>query len=209
MSQPAKARKRRENPSQIRSPVLVALGSNQGFRDFDRIGTVRRAVELLEHKGCLLSARSPLYITPAFPKGSGPDFINAAVAIKTDKTPYELMVVLQQIERALGRERGARWGPRSLDLDLLAFGDTILPSSDVFQTWADLPLAKQMQDTPQELILPHPRLQDRAFVLAPLNDIAPEWCHPVLGVTVAQMLAALPQSARDEVKPLANPLKVF
>ncbi len=209
MPQPAKARKRRENPSQIRSTALVALGSNQGFQDFDRIGTVRRALELLENKGCVLTAKSRLYVTPAFPKGAGPDFINAAVAINTDKTPNELMTLLQQVERALGRERGKRWGPRSVDLDLIAFGDSVLPSVNAFQDWVDLPLEAQMQEAPEELILPHPRVQDRAFVLVPLSDIAPRWRHPVFGKTVTEMLEALPQNARDEVKPLVNPQKIF
>lgn len=104
----------------------------------------------------------------------------------------------------MGRTRGVRWGTRTLDLDLIACGDAVLPDLTTYLHWRDLPLEAQMQAAPQELILPHPRMQDRAFVLVPMADIAPDWVHPVLDRSVRQMLAALPAAACAEITPLAD-----
>jgi len=88
--------------------------------------------------------------------------------------------------------RTTRWGERTLDLDLIACGDQILPDSDTQDHWRSLPLGEQKKRTPDQLILPHPRVQDRAFVLVPLLEVAPEWVHPRLGQSVREMLGALP-----------------
>jgi 2-amino-4-hydroxy-6-hydroxymethyldihydropteridine diphosphokinase len=81
-------------------------------------------------------------------------------------------------------------------------GDSVLPNAKVWQHWADLAPDQQSKVAPDQLILPHPRLQDRAFVLVPLADIAPDWRHPMRGQTVLQMLHACPQSEIDAVRPL-------
>ena len=114
-------------------------------------------------------------------------------------TPAQILATLHAVEAALGRQRIARWGERTLDLDLIAVGEQLLPDPATHAQWRTLPLDQQMAEAPSELILPHPRLQDRAFVLVPLADVAPDWCHPVLGHTVTQMLHALPQADRDSV----------
>ncbi len=91
---------------------------------------------------------------------------------------------------------------RTLDLDLLAFGDSVLPDAATQDHWRGLPGADQSRLAPDQLILPHPRMQDRAFVLVPLADIAPDWRHPLLGLTVAQMVSRLPAQDRAALVPI-------
>ena len=149
------------------------------------------------------SARmSRLYQTPAFPPGAGPDFVNGAVAILTQRSAEEILGILHDIEAEAGRTRTLRWGQRVLDLDLIALGGSVRPDKATFDRWRALPLDRQMQEAPRTLILPHPRMQDRSFVLQPLMDVAPDWVHPVLELSVAQMLAARPAEERASVVPL-------
>lgn len=164
---------------------------------------MRSALAALENAGAVIRATSELYRTPAYPAGSGPDFVNAAVAIEADWTPEVALEKLHGIEADFGRARTVRWGPRVLDLDLIGAGDLIRPTRAIVQQWIDLPPELQTARTPDELLLPHPRLQDRAFVLVPLADVAPHWRHPVLGKTVAELLDALPAQARREVVKIA------
>lgn len=98
--------------------------------------------------------------------------------------------------------RTVRWGPRILDLDLLGVSDLILPDAATFAAWMTLSAENQTLKWPDQLILPHPRLQDRAFVLVPLAEIAPDWMHPVLGRTVLEMRDALPTADLDQIVPL-------
>jgi 2-amino-4-hydroxy-6-hydroxymethyldihydropteridine diphosphokinase len=146
-----------------------------------------------------VTARSHLYRTPAFPPGSGPDFANALVQVRTALAPETVLILLHEIEAAYGRVRDQRWGPRSLDLDLIALGDVILPDADTHAGWRALPSEVQGSRVPDRLILPHPRVQDRAFVLIPLRDAVPDWHHPVTGQSVAEMVAALPEADRQSV----------
>lgn len=184
--------------------VLIALGGNlEGQRD-SPIAQVVGAIQMILQARLGVKSISRLWRTPAFPAGSGPDFVNAALACVNDLTPQILLSTLHEIEAEAGRARHKRWGPRVIDLDLLAVGDLVLPDREEFSAWADLPLEAQMERAPEHLILPHPRMQDRGFVLAPLMDIAPDWHHPVLGRTVAQMHAALPPEALAEIVPISR-----
>ena len=101
-----------------------------------------------------------------------------------------------------GRIREKRWGARIIDLDLIYFDELIYPDKNTLQKWIELSPEKQIKSCPSEMILPHPRLQDRAFVLMPLSDINKDWRHPILGISVNDMLALLDPDLLNEIKKL-------
>jgi 2-amino-4-hydroxy-6-hydroxymethyldihydropteridine diphosphokinase len=189
-----------EKLPQFRSVALVALGSNYPVGSVDATETIQLGMEAIQTDLGVIRGKSNLYRTPAFPPGSGPDFVNAAIVLATNLAADDLLEGLHRIETALGRVRRKRWEPRSLDLDLIAFDDLVLPDRQTFFKWADMPLEQQMQAAPEYLILPHPRMADRAFVLLPLLDIAPDWVHPVLHLSVREMADRLPEDRVSEVK---------
>ncbi|HUS55669.1 MAG TPA: 2-amino-4-hydroxy-6-hydroxymethyldihydropteridine diphosphokinase, partial [Thermohalobaculum sp.] len=123
--------------------------------------------------------------------GSGPDYVNGVAVLETGLAPESLLAVLHRAEAELGRERPTRWAPRVCDLDLIAIGDTVLPDRATVERWMALDLGKAQTVTPPHLILPHPRMHERGFVLVPLADVAPDWRHPVTGRRVTEMLATL------------------
>ena len=185
-----------------KNTVLVAMGGNLESETGPPRATLGYALASLRIVTNSLVRKSKYFVTPCFPIGYGPDYVNAAVSFQFQGESHELLAILHRIEANFGRRRTRRWGGRVLDLDLLAFGDKIAPTVKVFEAWRDKPLTEQMSQTPQELILPHPRMQDRAFVLGPLMDVAPDWRHPVSGHTVRQMYNRLPLEERVALKPL-------
>ncbi|MDM8168469.1 2-amino-4-hydroxy-6-hydroxymethyldihydropteridine diphosphokinase [Roseovarius sp.] len=181
---------------------LIALGANLPSAAGAPEVTLRSALQKMAEAGARDVVASRFFATPCFPPGAGPDYVNAAAGLWFGGGPEALLAVMHRIEADFGREREQRWGQRVLDLDLIAAGEAVLPDEAGYRAWLDLPLEEQKRQAPDRLILPHPRLQDRPFVLVPLAEVAPDWRHPVLGRSVAEMVEALPQAARDEVVPL-------
>ncbi len=182
--------------------ALIALGSNLSSAAGGPAETILAALTMLGELGVKPSVVSRLFKTPCFPAGAGPDFVNAAASVMCELSPNDLLTMLHLVESRLGRVRETRWGARTLDVDLLAMGRRIVPDAETFRRWADLPPERQSVGAPDRLILPHPRMQDRAFVLIPLEEVAAGWRHPVFGLTVAEMARNLPKSDREAIKPL-------
>ena len=182
--------------------ALVALGANIPSRFGPPAETLLTALRGMERAALHVEKKSRLFVTPCFPKDTGPDYVNAVAAVCGPPDAHAVLKVLNAMEIEFGRRRDTRWGRRTLDLDLIAFGSAVLPDADTFRAWRDLSPEIQRLRAPDELILPHPRLQERAFVLVPLLEVAPEWVHPVTGLTVSQMHDALPEGEKSAIRAL-------
>ena len=179
---------------------LIALGSNIGLATSRPVDIIKDAIIELSKSGIILKSISRFYETPAYPKGSGPNFVNSVVKAEANYSAHAILQRLHKIEEKFERRRNSRWSARTLDLDLLALEEQVLPSKEVFQYWCDLPLSEQKKKTPSELLLPHPRIQDRAFVLLPLLEIEPNWLHPILNKTALQLYQELPEQTKKNIQ---------
>lgn len=151
--------------------VFVALGSNLG----DRAANLARGLRGLRERGLRITARSSVYETePVGGPAQGP-YLNAVVQAETRLRPQEVLASCLDVEREAGRERGAANAPRTLDLDLLLYGEAVVETGG--------------------LTVPHPRLHERRFVLVPLAEIAPGARHPVLGLSAREMERRCPDTA--------------
>lgn len=170
--------------------VVIALGANQASAIGPPQATLAAALQALEGSDIRIAAVAPWITTPAWPPGNGADYTNGAARLETRLAPLDLLHRLLAVEAALGRVRGARWGARVCDLDLLCYGQLVLPRAPGWRALAALPADVSAVRQP-ELALPHPRLAGRAFALGPLCAVAPGWRHPVLGLSPQAMLDAL------------------
>lgn len=177
-----------------RSKIVIGLGGNLKFQGSPTATSLANAVHALAAEGLVIRSVSRFFSTPCFPAGAGPDYVNAAISVETELAPKQLLARLHRVEALFDRERAQRWGMRTLDADLLAYDQMILPDLAEQGRWLNLPAEDQIKSTPKELILPHPRLQDRAFALVPMADIVPDWRHPVLHKSVRELCAQLPES---------------
>lgn len=165
---------------------FLGLGGNLPFAGRLPIETLAAAVPQLELAGLRILAVSAAYGSAPVPASDQPDFTNAALKAETTLSAEELLGICKSVERLFGREPGSRWSARTLDVDILAYGDQVVPHEAAWRQAAD---GYDPADKPDDLVVPHPRLHKRAFALAPLADIAPDWHHPVLGKTARRLLA--------------------
>jgi 2-amino-4-hydroxy-6-hydroxymethyldihydropteridine diphosphokinase len=154
--------------------ILVAIGANLPAADGapPLLTCERAAAELDGVAGLRIAGLSRWFQTAPMPPSGQPAYINGVARLAGTATPEDLLAALQRIEQQFGRVRGVPDAARTLDLDIIAMGDVIRAAPDP--------------------VLPHPRMHQRAFVLAPLLDVAPDWRHPVLGRTARALLDALP-----------------
>ena len=149
--------------------VYIAFGSNIG----DRYGAVSDAFKLIEENGMKILLKSQIIETEPYGYEDQPPFINGALLVETELSCREVLTRLLDIEKELGRVRKFKWGPRIIDLDIILFNEEIYDEED--------------------LKVPHPDMKNRIFVLKPLNDICPEYIHPVFKKSIAEMLGELNQ----------------
>lgn len=147
--------------------VFLLLGSNIGERAFFLTSAI---AEIEKQVGPLLKS-STVHQTLAWGKTDEPDYLNQVLEVETLLTAKEVLHTILGIEKQLGRERKEKWGSRTIDIDILFYGDEVIAEED--------------------LIVPHPQLQNRKFTLEPLNEIAPDFVHPVLNLSIAELNEAL------------------
>jgi 2-amino-4-hydroxy-6-hydroxymethyldihydropteridine diphosphokinase len=162
--------------------ILIGIGANlPAVGHDDARSTCEAALKALEAAGVAIIAVSPWYESEPVPRSDQPWYVNAVARVTTSRSPADFLSLLHEIESRFGRIRSVANAARTLDLDLLDFDG--LTGAD--EAWP---------------VLPHPRLHQRAFVLLPLRDIAPEWRHPKFGKTVDALVAELPPG--QEIRPL-------
>ena len=148
----------------MKKDIFLALGTNLG----DREANLRQAKHLLASR-VKVEQESVIYITPPWGYADQPEFLNQVIKVRTCLNPSKLLKALKSIENKMGREKTIRYGPRLIDLDILFYGQRVVQKKN--------------------LCIPHPRLHERAFVLVPLCEIAPDFTHPIFKKTARDLLA--------------------
>ncbi len=173
--------------------ILIGLGSNLAGPQHDSPrSTLKAALAQMANCGIAILKTSRLYESEPVPKSDQPWFVNAVVAVETALSAAELLRTLHEIEESLGRKRRLRWEARIIDLDILAYDEEIYPAPEYWHG-----AAKNI--TSREMIIPHPRLHERLFVLKPLMDICPDWKHPLSGKTVREYVGMMEKMAAGGV----------
>ena len=162
--------------------IFIALGSNLPFNDMASDQVIEAAIVRLTARGVKIVARSRLWQSPSWPDPTAPAYVNAVARVETQMHADTLLDTLQSVETEFGRVRSSRNAPRTLDLDILDFAGRV--------------------ETTARLVLPHPRMAERAFVLLPLRDIAPTWVHPDSRISIDDLLAGIDAIDLSQTRPI-------
>ena len=157
--------------AKVKAMIFLGLGANLPFGPSAPAATLAAAMAALRDTGVEVAQVSPFYRCAAWPNRGDPQFVNAVARLWTQLTPENLLNALQETESKFGRVRGSANAPRTLDLDILDFGGRVQAGPPA---------------------LPHPRMAERAFVLVPLRDLAPDWRHPIFHKTADELISRLP-----------------
>ena len=180
---------------------IIVLGSNLSSEYGSSAETLKKCVaELKSFQAIQSQLESKWYISSSFVDKSEPRYINVGIKFSTNLKPKELLNFTSDLEIKYGRKRQKRWEPRTCDIDILLCDQLILPSKLCFEKWLRLDFFEQRELSPDELILPHPRLQERTFFLKPLNDLQPDWTHPFLDMKAKEMLDSLPSNELQNIE---------
>lgn len=188
---------------------LIALGSNLSFAQLSKVEILEKTLFIMRDLEINIIGVSDWWESRAFPVGSGPNYINGVIKASSKLTPDEALQSLKKIEVFFGRNRSERWGSRTLDLDILDCNSMILPTKVIFMKWLSLSVELQLKREPSQLILPHPRIQDRLFVLRPLLEVSPNWVHPVLGKKPQELIDDSVWMAQDSLKLFGKSKNLF
>lgn len=161
--------------------VFFSIGTNLG----DRYANLQRALHLLQDE-MAITAVSPVYVTEPWGDADQPEYLNICVAAVSDRDPHELLGTIKSVEQVMGRQPSRQWGPRLIDIDLVLYGHEVIETAD--------------------LVVPHPHMSERAFVLAPLADLIPDFVHPLSGRTIREMLESLDQRSVERLGEIPFPL---
>ena len=182
---------------------IVVLGSNLSSEFGNSAETLKKCVDEIRSNPSIKSLlESNWYISASFLNKRDPRYVNVGIRFSTKLKPIKLLNYTSGLENKYGRKRQERWGPRTCDIDILLCDQLILPSKLYFNKWLNLNLSDQIRLVPNDLILPHPRLQERTFFLKPLDDLQPDWIHPFLKVKAKEMLDSLPPYELENIHEL-------
>ncbi|MCY3413850.1 MAG: 2-amino-4-hydroxy-6-hydroxymethyldihydropteridine diphosphokinase [Candidatus Heimdallarchaeota archaeon] len=155
--------------------VLLGIGTNVG----NRLENLQQCIQGISVFGTVISL-SPVYETLPWGFEDQADFLNMCVEIETEKPPLELLTEIKLLEKRLGRKKTFNWGPRIIDIDILLYGSVVIET--------------------ENLIIPHPEMIHRAFVLVPLADIAGQWIHPIKGKSISALVEEINQDGISRIK---------
>jgi len=159
---------------------ILAFGSNLPFKNNSPQDNIEKAYEVLSKNGIKILNKSSIYRSEAYPNKNDPEFRNSVVSIDTDLEPDVLLKIILKIEESFDRKRYVKNSPRTLDIDIICFDDIVLNEKN--------------------LIIPHPEIQNRLFVLLPIQEINKNWLHPVLTKSVTNIIKEFDQKALNTVK---------